>query len=80
MTKTIQGNANGPIASNLRRECVCFQRESARICTIRDKFFLNRVIPLWNNLSLETKNAKSLNSFKARLDGEKMFLAEHKQG
>ena len=74
LTKTIQGNVNGPVASNLRREGVCFQRESARICTVRDKFFLNRVIPLWNALSQETKEATSLSSFKAKLDGKRCSL------
>ena len=75
LVRTIQGDANGPAASKLRRKGVCFHREKAGICTVREKFFLNRVIPLWNELSQETKEAKTLNSFKARLDGEKIFLA-----
>ena len=34
----------------------------------REEFFLNRVIPHWNELDPILKNAESLNSFKAGLD------------
>ena len=32
---------------------------------IRDNFFLNKTIPLWNDLLFKVKDAKSLNGFKA---------------
>ena len=50
--KIVQGDKNGPPARNLRREGggLCFRREPANICTSRNEFFLNRVIPLWNEL------------------------------
>ena len=35
---------------NLRNGGVSFHREPANITTERDQFFINRVIPLWNNL------------------------------
>ena len=40
-------------------------REPANICTPRNEFFLNRVIPLWNELPQKVREAKSLNCFKA---------------
>ena len=39
----------------------------------RDNFFLNRTIPLWNDLLVKVKDAKSLNGFNAGLDGLKLF-------
>jgi hypothetical protein len=35
--------------------------------------FLNRVIPIWNDLPREVREAKSLNCFKAGLDKMKLF-------
>ena len=32
---------------------------------IRENFFTNRVIPLWNDLPVGVKEARTLNSFKA---------------
>ena len=43
---------------------VCFHREPANIGKIRGNFFLNRTVLLWNDLPV-----KSLNGFKAGLDG-----------
>ena len=57
----------------LRNEGICYQRENAKISTVRDKFFINRVVPLWNNLPQKVKEAKTLNSFKAGLDGLEYF-------
>ena len=65
----MQGNKDGPASRNLRRGGICFRREHANICTSRNEFFLNRVIPLWNDLPQKIKEAKSLNCFKAGLDG-----------
>jgi hypothetical protein len=39
----------------------------------RKEFFLNRVIPVWNELPKEVREAKSLNCFKAGLDKMKLF-------
>ena len=52
---------------------VCFHREPANIGKIRDNFFLNRTVPLWNDLPVKVKEAKSLNGFTAGLDGLGLF-------
>ena len=46
---------------------VCFHRKAANIGKIRDNFFLNRTIPLWIDLPVKAREAKSLNGFKAGL-------------
>ena len=69
----MHGNNDGPVSSNLRRGGTCFRREPANICTSRKEFFLNRVIPIWNDLPREVREAKSLNCFKAGLDKLKLF-------
>ena len=53
---------------------MCFRSEPANICTSRKEFFLNRVIPIWNDLPQEVRGAKSLNCFKAGLDKMKLFM------
>jgi hypothetical protein len=53
---------------------MCFRGEPANICTSRKEFFLNRVIPIWNDLPQEVRGAKSLNCFKAGLDKMKLFM------
>ena len=58
---------------NLRNGGVSFHREPANITTERDQFFINRVIPLWNNLPQTVKEARTLNSFKAGLDRLRSF-------
>ena len=63
LVKSCQENTDGP-ANNLGREGVCFHREPANIGKIRGNFFLNRTVLLWNDLPV-----KSLNGFKAGLDG-----------
>ena len=65
--------SDGEPFKNLRRHKMHFYRERAGICTEREKFFLNRVIPIWNELPSETKDAPTLNSFKARLDNLQKF-------
>ena len=52
---------------------VCFHREPASIGKIRDNFFLNRTVPLWNDLPVKVKEAKSLNGFKTGLNGLGLF-------
>jgi hypothetical protein len=44
-----------------------------KIKSIRENFFTNRVIPLWNDLPVEIKEARTLDSFKAGLDKLKVF-------
>ena len=63
----VQNDELGPDA-NLRRENPCFYRGPEKMCTVRDYFFLSRVIPLWNKLPKLAKEARSLNSFKTELD------------
>ena len=61
-------------AGNYRRKGVCFHREpAAKINTLRDKFFINRTIPLWNGLPVEVKQSRALNCFKAGLDKQKFL-------
>ena len=71
--KIVLGDNNGPASRNLRRGGICFRREPANICTPRNEFFLNRVIPLWNELPQKVREAKSLNCFKAGLDKMELF-------
>ena len=42
---------------------------------IRDQFFINRVIPLWNYLPQNITEGRTLNSFKAGLDSLRSFSA-----
>ena len=49
-----------------------FRRELANICTSRNEFFLNRVIPICHK---KLDEAKSVNCFKAGLDGMEIFIA-----
>jgi hypothetical protein len=70
-----QGIDYGP-ASNLRKEGSYFYRKPAKISTLKDKFFVNKTIPLWNDLPLEVKEAKSLNNFKAGLERQRLFSSE----
>ena len=39
---------------------MCFHREPANADKIRDHFFINRTNPLWSDLPVELKEAKSL--------------------
>jgi hypothetical protein len=76
------GDKNGPAARNLRKRGICFRREPANICTIRNEFFLNKVIPFWNELPQKVRDAKTLNCFKAGLDDLKSYsnLSNHFTG
>ena len=71
--KIVQGDKDGPAARNLRRGGICFRREPANICAPRNEFFLNRVIPLWNEIPQNVREAKTLNCFKAGLDNLKSY-------
>ena len=56
----------------LRRHNMHYLREdkikNVNLSTIRENFFLNRTIPLWNDLPPEVKDAATVNDFKAGLD------------
>ena len=71
--KIVLGDKDGPAAKNLRRGGTYFRREPANICTSRNEFFLNRVIPLWNELPQNVREARTLDCFKAGLDNLKSF-------
>ena len=58
---------DGP-AGNLRKDNLTFRRQLVKNCKQRENFFTNRVEKNWNKLPFETKKAKSVNSFKARID------------
>ena len=66
--KIVHRTNEGPASSKLKRGGVCFRSEPVNICTSRKEFFLNRVIPVWNELPKEIREARSLNCFKAGLD------------
>ena len=72
--KVVQGDKNGPAAFNLRRGEICFGREPATICTSRNEFFLNRVIPVWNESPKTVREVGTLNGFKAGLDRVDLFI------
>ena len=42
--------------------------ETVKNCEVRNKFFTNRIVQPWNTLPDNIVNAKTVNSFKARLD------------
>ena len=69
---------SGP-AANTRGNSLNMRRESfsSRIrnsfcswATIRDNFFVNRVVQTWNSLPNSIVTSPSLNSFKSALDGQ----------
>ena len=74
LEKIVQEEKDGPAARNLRRGGILFRREPANKRTSRNEFFLNRVIPLWNELPQKVRKAVTLNSFKAGLENMKLFL------
>ena len=55
---------------NLKRESFSSKRSNdfCREVSVRHNFFINRVIPDWNNMPSKIVSAPSINSFKARLD------------
>ena len=57
----------------MRREGKSFHRESRKISNIRENFFINRTIPLWNDLPVNVKEAGTLDSSKTGLDRLKLF-------
>ena len=70
--KSIRHAENGPAASNLKKGGLCFYRVPASVS--RDQFFLNRVIPLWNESPQKVTEAKTslkLNSTKRNFSKSK---------
>jgi len=72
LVEKVRGAEAGP-AGNVKREGTSFHRESGKISNIRESFFINRTIPLWNDLPVDVKEARTLDSFKAGLDRLKLF-------
>ena len=71
----INRGVNSRPAGNTRSQGVCFHAETgAKISTVRDNFFTNRAMPLWNDLPVKVKEARTLNSVKAGLDRLKLFM------
>ena len=58
-TNVITGRTRNAINSNLRPNRV-------RTFLLRDSFF-NRIVPLWNNISLDIRETKALSTFKVNL-------------
>ena len=71
--KELVEKADAGPAGNMRREGKSFHMESGKISNIRESFFINRTIPLWNDLPVDVKEARTLDSFKAGLDRLKLF-------
>ncbi|CAF1106835.1 unnamed protein product [Brachionus calyciflorus] len=57
-----------PNAYNLRGHSMRVTKELVKKCKIRDNFLTNRVVNDWNKLPQEIISAKTVNSFKAKLD------------
>ena len=57
---------------SLRRNKLHYYRES-KANLVRDNFFINRVIPLWNELPGRVREAPSLDAFKAGVDSLTKF-------
>jgi hypothetical protein len=58
--------SSGP-AGFLRSQNTLY-RQLVKSCNIRHNFFTNRVVPVWNELPNQIKNAKSINGFKNSFD------------
>jgi hypothetical protein len=53
---------------DLRSHTKTIHRDKSGHCRPRFNFFTNRVASMWNKLPDDVVNAKSLNSFKAKID------------
>ena len=60
--------AEGNDAYNLRRHNQHFYKEGTKCITVRENFFLNRVISLWDQLPDKARDATTLDGFKAAID------------
>ena len=64
--------ANVRVSSNLRRESFSsrIRNSFCSWATLRDNFFVNRVVKTWNSLLNAIVTSPSLNSFKSAIDGK----------
>ena len=57
----------------LRRASNVYREKIQSKHSVRENFFVNRVIPLWNDLPHEVRHAETLNNFKNELDKLRKF-------
>lgn len=67
MAFSTETNQTGP-ASQKRGHTAGIQKQKITNCIHRENFFTNRVVKYWNNLTDDTTNAVSVNSFKSKID------------
>ena len=58
---------SGP-ASCLRGSNLRIARQKIKLCSSRENFLTNRIVPDWNNLPIDMIQAGSTNAFKNKLD------------
>ena len=62
------------ISDKLRRPSTLYREKTAsNSLKIRENFFINRVLPIWNTLPKNVRNAESVNEFKAGVDKQVQF-------
>ena len=62
------------ISDKLRRPSNLYREKTAsNSLKVRENFFINRVLPIWNTLPKEVRDAKSVNDFKAGVDWQVKF-------
>jgi hypothetical protein len=66
MLKNPCTSSSGPAGSLRNRNSL--YRQLVKSCRVRDNFFTNRIIPHWNRLPEEVKQASSVNNFKNKFD------------
>ena len=44
------------------------KKRASNSSKMRENFFINRVLPIWNTLPKDVRNAESVNEFKAGVD------------
>jgi hypothetical protein len=67
---------DGPASSvrNRRRSNIRVVKEFVKNCSVREKFYSNRVVDPWNGLSNEIVESNSVNHFKKQYDRKKKEL------
>ena len=61
------------IGPKLRKSNIYREKASSTTKTVREEFFLNRVIPNWNKLPGSVRYAPNVNSFKNGIDKEEKY-------
>ena len=62
------------ISAKLRRPSNLYREKAAsNSLKMRENFFINRVLPIWNTLPKDVRIVKSVNDFKAGVDGQVQF-------